>query len=327
MKLLSLIVILLIVPAWCGSKYSAEKNAKIEDFTAEMRPFRMQKVNLLWQKAKKRLTGSKLAELYADLKVHDKHEAALKKYRVEGMDKDGLKEAHVNAAFREIIEKYELEEFYHSDGNLSNELPLNEEKKAYFSDQKLQSMWKRAEKAGFTGRDLEKLREEFWHQQMKIDELSFLKRQMEVEDVTDNEVESSKKKNQRMKSKHKAVKAGYYELESMFDELEREDPDFKDHRVHQLWAMAQKTGWTAEELQSFKEELLHFENRLQKHEYLESQVERSAESMREGMGGESQLEKHNQLERKAHDVAFKVKKLHNDLKTRVGKAFTDHSEL
>lgn len=337
MNFLSLLLVLLSVLFCSGSKYSAEKNTKIEDFTTETRPYRMQKVNLLWQKARKRLSGPKLAELYADLKVQDKHEAALKKYRVEGMDKDGLREAQVNAAFREIIEKYKLEELYHSDGSLSNELPLDEEKKAYFSDQKLQSMWKRAEKAGFTARDLEKLRQEFWHQQMKIDEMNFLKKQMETEDVTENELEDPRKVgkmtermktvNQQMKKQHKDIKAGYYELEGMFDELEKEDPDFKDHRVHQLWALAQKTGWTEDELESFKEELKHFETRLQKHEYMESQVERSAESMKQLGSDNKKMDKHQQLEEKAQNMGFKVKKLHNDLKTRVGKAFAEHTEL
>ena len=57
----------------------------------------------------------------------------------------------VEISFSEIVEKYGLEDFYSRDGGLSNELPLDEEKKVYFSDKKLQSMWQRAEKAGFTG--------------------------------------------------------------------------------------------------------------------------------------------------------------------------------
>lgn len=51
----------------------------------------------------------------------------------------------------EIIEKHGLDDLFDTTGNLSNELPLDEEKKIYFSDQKLQSMWKRAEQAGFSG--------------------------------------------------------------------------------------------------------------------------------------------------------------------------------
>ncbi|KAK7111519.1 hypothetical protein V1264_011134 [Littorina saxatilis] len=296
----------------------------------------MQKVNLLWEKAKKRLSGSKLADLYADLLVQDKHEAALKKYRTEGMDKDGLKEAQVNAGFREIIEKHGLDDLFDTTGNLSNELPLDEEKKIYFSDQKLQSMWKRAEQAGFSARDLEKLRDEFWHQQMKVDEMNFLRKEMDVEDITDNEIEGSKKTgksaeqlkqlNQEMKKKNKDIKAGYYDLEGKFDKFDKEEPEFKDSRVYQLWAVAQKTDWPAEELQSFKEELKHFETRLEKHEFLENQLERSADSLSEA-GENANHEKHRKLEEKTSDLGYKVKKLHNDLKTRVGKAFSGHLEL
>lgn len=38
-----------------------------------------------------------------DLKVQDKHEAALKKLRTENADKDGLQEAQVNVAFRGTV--------------------------------------------------------------------------------------------------------------------------------------------------------------------------------------------------------------------------------
>ena len=42
-----------------------------------------------------KLSGPKLADLYADLTVQDKVERQLKKLRAEDMDKDGLKEAEV----------------------------------------------------------------------------------------------------------------------------------------------------------------------------------------------------------------------------------------
>nr|KAG5714649.1 hypothetical protein BaRGS_000137 [Batillaria attramentaria] len=206
----------------------------------------------------RRLSGPKLADLYVDLKVQDKHEAALKKLRVEGMDKDGMREAQVNAAFR---------------------------------------------------------------------------------DITDNEVEGAKKRGRsqeemkelehNLKSQSKDIRAGYYRLEDMISEFDREEPEFRDHRVYKLWALAKKTDWSPEELESFKEELLHFERRLQKHEHYEDQLMQSADALRDQVKDGKYPEKHAQLEQRTQELRQKVKKMHDELKTRVSKAFaaTQHTEL
>ena len=47
------VLVLMYVANCHGNKYTVEKNKKIPDFTLEQRPYRMQKVNLLWEKAKK----------------------------------------------------------------------------------------------------------------------------------------------------------------------------------------------------------------------------------------------------------------------------------
>jgi hypothetical protein len=51
--LCSTLMCLLSVNYSLGGKYSAKNNRKIKDFTLEEHPFRMRKVNLLWDKAKK----------------------------------------------------------------------------------------------------------------------------------------------------------------------------------------------------------------------------------------------------------------------------------
>lgn len=45
-----------------------------------------------------------------------------------------------------------------------------------------------------------------------------------------------------------------YQLQTdlFFKQFDKEEPDFKDNRVYQLWAMAQKTNWSEEERNSFK---------------------------------------------------------------------------
>lgn len=48
------VLLLAVVITGCfGNKYTADKNRKIPDFSLEEHPFRMRKVNLLWEKAKK----------------------------------------------------------------------------------------------------------------------------------------------------------------------------------------------------------------------------------------------------------------------------------
>ncbi|GFX52380.1 hypothetical protein TNCV_4323981 [Trichonephila clavipes] len=64
------------------------------------KPFRMQKLNLVWGKAVKKLPVEKLKLLYTDLKFQDKEELSLKKKKAEGFDKDGLKESLILSSFK-----------------------------------------------------------------------------------------------------------------------------------------------------------------------------------------------------------------------------------
>ena len=67
------------------------------------RPFRMNKVNLLWEKARLKLTEGKLQSLYSELKMQDKQELTLKRVRAEQGDKEGAMEAEVRKAFTGIM--------------------------------------------------------------------------------------------------------------------------------------------------------------------------------------------------------------------------------
>ena len=69
-------------------------------------------------------------------------------------------------------------------------------------------------------RDLQKLKEEFWHQQMKIDEMNILKSELNIPNVRDNEFDDGKSNlNKDLKRKHKEISAGYYDLEGRFSEV------------------------------------------------------------------------------------------------------------
>ena len=91
-----------VVIFFCGS---TQQN-NIDD--AE--PFRMRKVNLVWEKAKRsRLGKEKLNELFVELQLQDKDERKLKQQKADGLDKDGEMEAIVQHNMARILSKYELD--------------------------------------------------------------------------------------------------------------------------------------------------------------------------------------------------------------------------
>lgn len=68
---------------------------KISNYRILDDPFRRQKLNLLWTKARKQLTEGKLEKLYSELKIQDKEEMTLKRLKTENSDKDGMIEANL----------------------------------------------------------------------------------------------------------------------------------------------------------------------------------------------------------------------------------------
>lgn len=147
-----------------ASLYPDEKSL-IKNYAAVENPFRMQKVNLLWEKARTKLADSKLKNLYSQLKVQDKDELTLKKLKAEGSDKDGIKEAEVRKKFTIVIESFGLAGGVTEEKDDSNEAP-----KALFKDKKLARLWEKAEKSGLGNDELVILQEEFRHHQHKVNE-------------------------------------------------------------------------------------------------------------------------------------------------------------
>ncbi|XP_050391065.1 alpha-2-macroglobulin receptor-associated protein [Patella vulgata] len=316
-----------------SNKYSEESNKNWHE--EEIRPFRMNKINLLWEKAKKKLEGNRLADLYADLKLHDKLEGKLKKLKSDDMDKDGLQEADVLVRFRNIVFKYSLQDFFPvEDPAWLNDVPTNDKSWPFFSDKKLEKIWKAASLSDFSEDELDKLRDEFRHQQMKIDELNALKDQ--VEDINDNTIHNNKNggndfpsasdKKTAMKDTNRAIKEGYIRLQNMMEKT-KDGVDFKDPRVYQLWALVKKANLSQEEMESFREELRHFEHRIEKHEYMQGQVELSKLGLEDEVKDGRYPQKHLDLEEKAKQYKHKMKKLHIDLQNRVNKVIQRHTEL
>ncbi|RUS72670.1 hypothetical protein EGW08_019566 [Elysia chlorotica] len=343
--ILSSIICVLIIYT-NASKYSKSANDDI-DYEREEKPFRMKKVNLLWTKGKKKLSSRKLADLYAELSVHDKYEAHLKKIRAANKDEDGTLEAKVMKSYALIVDHFGLDDSLPSGKNKHiNEIPFEEEeytgKEIQFQDRKLQSMWRKAQESGFSQSDLQMLREEFQHQQIKVNELNFLMAELgadpdllEDADPYENVVwpdikmkeqlseEKLKESNVTLKLKenHGKVKAGYQKLEDLISSVGVPEPVFTDDRINNLWAMAKKTDWSMNELNSFKEELKHFEHRLSKLSYYKDQLDGSEDAItRMKEKGLEIPEKHQKLMEKNEFLDRTVNKLYTDLKSRINKS-------
>lgn len=297
------------------------------------RPFRTLKANQIWEKAQKLHSGPKLADLYADLKIQDKVEIELKKLKAEDMDKDGLKEAEVRQRLMDFLEKYDMKKVISipKPQDISNEIPETFDHQ--LRDKKLQKLWKKAEFAGFSESEMEKLKEEFLHHQMKVDEYNSLQENFDpIADSEDNfiDIEQNRAKKTRkleLKTMYKDLKTEYDKLESMAAGVNDPDKSFQDPRVYELWALAQRAKMSPSELESIKTELQHFEHRLQKHEYYQDQLRISDEAIKINHKDEEVPEKHAKLEQMARDYGRKVEKYHTDLKYRINKALKQHIEL
>ncbi|RXG71904.1 Alpha-2-macroglobulin receptor-associated protein [Armadillidium vulgare] len=69
------------------NKYSEDSNMEVLHLRD---PLRMAKLNVIWEKARKRLSEPKLRKLLSELKVQDKEELTFKKLKASGGDKEGI---------------------------------------------------------------------------------------------------------------------------------------------------------------------------------------------------------------------------------------------
>ncbi|KAB7495779.1 Alpha-2-macroglobulin receptor-associated protein, partial [Armadillidium nasatum] len=167
------------------NKYSEDSNMEVLHLRD---PLRMAKLNVIWEKARKRLSEPKLRKLLSELKVQDKEELTFKKLKASGGDKEGLKEAelrkrlrlkifnkltlfytrnaklifvfktpldfikellkHMKCFCKNILKKFALE--HHDDVEDENKHLEKKLEKAIFKDKKLHKLWLKAEQSGLT---------------------------------------------------------------------------------------------------------------------------------------------------------------------------------
>jgi len=298
------------------------------------RPFRMNKVNLLWEKARLKLTEGKLQSLYSELKMQDKQELTLKRVRAEQGDKEGAMEAEVRKAFTGIMNTYGLAGASSED----SENPSRSGQKlqqVMFKDKKLNRLWEKAEKAGLTEEERLSLKQEFMHHQEKMDEYHKL---LDVDDVMgrDGNIQSNhlhpsddeefhKRDDNALDGLAKEVKADYDRLHRIATNANPKE--FEDEVARSLWKLAKEADFTPEELDSLRDELHHFQARRAKMHYLEAEL--SMVDKRHGGEFANEEEEGKTHGRKIMDKKLKkhvelVEKAERDFERRIA---ARHSEL
>ncbi|XP_015111684.1 alpha-2-macroglobulin receptor-associated protein [Diachasma alloeum] len=368
--LLGVYSILLISQCASENKYSADankatkpnKNAKKVPIIADGeipvptsireldKPYRMAKLNLLWTKAKHRLTDPKLQSLFSELKLHDKAEVAYKHYRADGKDEEGLEEARLRKKLIGIMSTYGLLEHFAATDDpelLKHHKALNDGSnyaaKEVFEDKRLNQLWAKAEKAGFTHEELEALKEEFVHHQEKVDEYMSLlkdvegpdpeayKNSVDEEHESWNEIDHKEEESNSvypkkvdyiatanlLREKHIEIKSGYDNLDRLTAQGKNHQ-EFVEPKVQGLWRIAKKAQFTKDELASLKEELRHYETRLLKLRHLHTEA--ALEAARNGKDYDAD----NSTKQNIKKHARTVEKLHADIESRI---LERHTEL
>ncbi|XP_003496652.1 alpha-2-macroglobulin receptor-associated protein isoform X1 [Cricetulus griseus] len=337
---------LLLVPqpvAGHGGKYSREKNEP--EMAAKREPgeeFRMEKLNQLWEKAQRlHLSPVKLAELHSDLKIQERDELNWKKLKVEGLDKDGEKEAKLVHNLNVILARYGLDG--RKDTQMVHSNSLNEDTQDELGDPRLEKLWHKAKTSGkFSSEELDKLWREFLHHKEKIHEynvlLDTLSRAEEGYENLLSPSDMNHLKSDALSSKHSELKDRLRSINQGLDRLRKVShqgysptTEFEEPRVIDLWDLAQTANFTEKELESFREELKHFEAKIEKHNHYQKQLEISHQKLKhvESIGDPEHIsrnkEKYVLLEEKTKELGYKVKKHLQDLSSRVSRA--QHNEL
>lgn len=319
------IILAVLALSWCDKD-------KITSYRAIESPFRMQKINLVWEKARLHLnlTENKLSKLYSQLKIQDKEELTLKKLKTDGGDKAGHKETEVRHRFSQIMDQYGIMNARDQPSS-SNENDMLKSKHI-FKDKKLQKLWEKAEKSGMTPTELLALQQEFQHHQEKVNEyqkmLEIASNQNhidtnEIHRNLDEEIYNIRNPNdlkQRMRDLHENVDK-LHKLATNQGEF-----GFREPKVAGLWRIALDADFTDEELESLRQELGHYEKRLEKLRFLQTELEmvdQRRESNYSDLDGEKP-EGRRVMDRKLAKSKDSVEKIHDHIETKI---LARHKEL
>lgn len=232
--------------------------------------------------------------------------------------------------------------------------PQSGEFKATFRDKRLDKLWKKAEQSSFTQEQLMILYDEFQHQQDKLDDhyetLNMIEEEIElkakegekwensIENTMDKENKRKPKKDEQKESPadkknrleeniHQVLKDKYSDIKKNIDNLHKKilsgeivdgEGPFEEAAVNDLWSSAMKANFTGEELESLKEELGHYQNRIKKLKHYQVQFERNKIVSTKDSGDEIDNEtKH--LRKRVKELTHKVDKTHKSIEDRITK--------
>ncbi|XP_036372988.1 alpha-2-macroglobulin receptor-associated protein [Megalops cyprinoides] len=348
MRLHSLAVMLIscVCIGVLGGKYSREMNEpKLSDGKSPVE-FRIAKLNQVWEKAiRMQLAPVKQAELHSDLKIQEKDELQWKKLKAEGLDENGEKEAKLRRNFNVILAKYGMDGKKDTRGLDTNNLKDHESKDGdIFDDPRLDKLWNKAKNSGkFSEEELLSLRREFQHHKEKIQEYNIvmdtLSRTEEIHknviDPLDGDVKEHvlHQKHTELKEKMRNLNQGFERLRKLSHEGFSEDSEFKEPRVIELWEMAKRANLSEDELDSLKEELKHFETKVEKHQHYQEQLDLSHQKLKhvEALGDKEHIlrtqEKYKSLAEKTREMGYKMKKHLQDLTSKISRNGLNHNEL
>ncbi|XP_076817466.1 alpha-2-macroglobulin receptor-associated protein-like [Clavelina lepadiformis] len=326
------IAFIVIIFTLYGAVDSLEK--KRNDVGDGKRAFRSGRVHQLWEKAERlALPSVTMTDLYAELKQHDRELIELKAMKAKGGDEDGRLQAQLQQEFNNIMYKYGLagRKNYEETRDLRNGKPI-------FEDAKLSQLWQVAMSNNkFTTKELDKLYLEFKHHEDKLVELNNLKKDIKrIQAISENSLErldegDVKEKESTMMDLHSEVEDSYKRLNVMSKKTKDDIYPFTEPRVLDLWEKVKEGNFSDEEVESLKEELRHFEVKMDKHRHFREELRNSAEKI-EYHGGKKdapteRLSKHQKLHDKVRDLADKVHKVYTGLKNRINSGVIKHGEL
>ncbi|XP_057700442.1 alpha-2-macroglobulin receptor-associated protein [Corythoichthys intestinalis] len=332
-----------------AGKYSRELNEpkNVDGVNDEQTvEFRISKLNQIWNKAlRMQLSPVKQAELHSDLKIQEKAELQWKKWKVEGLDENGEKEAQIRRNFNVILAKYGMDGKRDTRPLESNSLKDHDVKDGdIFEDPKLDKLWNKAKTSGkFSEDELLSLKREFQHHKDKIHEYNILMETVSrTEEIHKNVISplEGDGKEQEVQQKHTELKQKMRDLNQGFDRLRKishegfsEDSEFREPRVIELWEAAKRANLSDDELDSLKEELHHFETKVEKHNHYQEQLELSHQKLQhvESFGDKQHIQrnkdKYNNLAEKTREMGYKMKKHMQDLHNKISGQGLSHNEL
>jgi len=361
-SLTQILFLLLTLSPYCiqsrDKKYSIEKNnappaSKQNSIpSASSSPYRMNKMNMIWQKAATFVGENQLSELFEALRSHDDMEILYKHSKVNGdEDDDGEGKAKLLKNLNAIVNKFDLKEKLkkilkselitpkqkpfqtefnevHRDGKKSEGAKISKADVPSFKDPKIEKLWLMAsEHSEFSEFELEALRAELDHHQLKQDEVISALNEMDGSLMTNeipkvpNSISKDGKLEKNLKIKKKELKLMKEKLGDDFDRLKTKiktgTTEFEEPRVQDFWKRALNANFTKKEMESLKEELHHFQRKIAKHDWIMDRIKDHEEDHSQE-GKSFDANHHNDMRQKQKDLEAKIKKMHSHLEEWIG---------